>query len=74
MNQIGTLDRGEIQEEKRYWRMHKVERDGSKRKAGKRTEVGETANRKERAAEKPSGPGAWSLKPRRPQGWVRQVR
>lgn len=26
--------------ERKYWRMHKVERDGSKRKAGKRIEVG----------------------------------
>ena len=39
---IGTLDRGEIQGERKYWRMHKVERDGSKRQAGKRIEVGET--------------------------------
>lgn len=41
-DQIGTLDRGEIQGERKYWRMQKVERDGSKRKAGKRLEVGET--------------------------------
>lgn len=29
----GIVDRGEIQKQRRYWRMHRVQRDGRERKA-----------------------------------------